>query len=218
MGQVQRRAGGRQSLLTTEVRTEMIGLLQTGMPVTKVGPALGISERAVMYWLQRGREEQDRIDAGRRPRPRESPYLQFLQDATCARAEFMARQLVNLGKSAQGGYVVKRRTRNSYDREGNITATEIDEEIAQPNPAASKFLLERSFRNDFGPGAAETNVHLFAGDDPAQAAQDAASADADAVSKLAARLRATMAALPAGDPGGGTEDTDIEEAELVDDD
>lgn len=83
---------GAPTYLTPETTASLVSSLNIGNHLSTACDYVGISRRAVAYWMARARKEQDRIDAMAsegvevEPTPAEAPFVQFLQEITRAQA------------------------------------------------------------------------------------------------------------------------------------
>lgn len=131
----------------------LLNAVQDGTPVTYAATAAGIGPATFHRWMARGEGEQARVDAGGAPDPAEAPYRLLWEQVTQARAAVACANAAVVRRVAEGGYVVKeRRYRDSATGE---IVTETD--YAPPDWRAASWMLERSFRREFGRPAVEVS-------------------------------------------------------------
>ena len=78
--------GGRPSKRTPEIKARVIAGLKAGLTLKLACERVSITTVTLHSWEIRGRKEQERRAAGRPAARRETRFLQFLQEATRARA------------------------------------------------------------------------------------------------------------------------------------
>lgn len=191
------RTRGRPTGLTPEVEKRLLDLFRAGVPATHAARSASIGQRTLFQWIARGeRALDDHEDTGEKIPERELPFAQFAQRAARARAEGMARAVMNIQKSAAGGYVVRETTRR-FRNENGQWVEETDKVIAPPEWRAAAWWLERADPEHFsrrttelqisGPGGGPLEVSI------------------DEFASTAQRLRLNMeqrGALPAGGSEG----------------
>lgn len=94
---------GRKTLLTPERHNAIVTMLEAGGYIEDACEAVGIQPRTYYNWLQRGRDEEDRINAGLKPEKNEEPFLQFFQAVRQAQAEGVISHLMNIDHHAKNG-------------------------------------------------------------------------------------------------------------------
>ena len=94
---------GRKTLLTPERHNAIVTMLEAGGYIEDACEAVGIQPRTYYNWLQRGRDEEDRINAGLKPEKNEEPFLQFFQAVRQAQAEGVISHLKNIDHHAKNG-------------------------------------------------------------------------------------------------------------------
>lgn len=213
MGQRRKKTGGRTLLLKNdEIRRTLLDTVAAGVPVTYASTYAGISPATLMSWLAKGRQAQERRHASL---PDEDPnadvYVEFLEEVERARSRVVVRAVTQVQKIAQGGYLVSEKTYR--DDDGRLVT---EKTFAQPDLKASTFLLERSFRNEFGKSQ---YVELSTAGVPVGVEQGpgvGAAVDAQVVEGLASRLAIAAAAKRDAEAfvaRGGEEPVDAEVVE-----
>ncbi len=93
----------RPTLFTPERTRKIVELISAGNNQETAAAAAGVSAATLYNWLQRGRLEQERLDANPKLKPRktEAPFLEFMEDVKRARAEADARLVLLISKAAQ---------------------------------------------------------------------------------------------------------------------
>lgn len=150
---------GRPPGLTPDIETRLLEAIKAGVPVTQAAIYAGVSPSGYGGWMQRGREELDRLadgttdaarlERGEPAREVEALFAGFAERVLRARSEVAVRSIALVQRGAAGGQVVKKRTRTFVDDRGR-TVTETEEEVSPGDWRAAKWLLEVSFRNEFG--------------------------------------------------------------------
>lgn len=89
------RRGGRPPALTPEVQERIVAALTAGNTRKDAAVYAGVSERALYYWLAKGRKA------------RRSPYVQLMQAVKKAEADAVVTSVARIRQAAQGGQIVK---------------------------------------------------------------------------------------------------------------
>jgi hypothetical protein len=213
VGQRRKKTGGRTLLLKNpEVRKALLDTVAAGVPVTYAATYAGISPATLMAWLAKGRQAQERRHASL---PDEDPnagvYVEFLEAVEHARSKVAVRAIGQVQKVAQGGYLVSEKTYR--DDMGRLVTEKV---YAQPEWKAASWLLERSFRSEFG---RSQYIELSAAGVPVGVEQGpgvGTAVDAQVVEGLAGRLAIAAAAKRDAEAfvaRGGEEPVD---AEIID--
>lgn len=129
---------GAPTYMTAETTASLVSSLNIGNHLSTACDYVGISRRAVAYWMARARKENDRIDAMASegvevaPTPAEAPFVQFLQEITRAQAHGEAYAVATLRSSMNATQFVR-------DGDGNL------KEVPDHNvrERAAKDFLER---------------------------------------------------------------------------
>lgn len=176
--------------------------------MSDAAPMAGVHPSTVYRWLERGEQEQQRLEAGLRARSGERPFCEFCDRFTRARSEGKAQLVLLVRKAATGGQVVRERTRTVRDPESGERVVQVERDFAQPDWRAAQFLLACLAPETFG-RAAQARIELA----PAGGGElPAASVDPGAgVERLAARLAAIRQDFAAE----LEEDAAVVDAELV---
>jgi len=137
----------RPTSLTPDVQRRIVGAILAGNFQETAAGVGGINAGTLHRWLVRGREEEERLAAhpDRKRRASETPFREFREAVTRARAEVEAGHVAQLQRAAGGETVIERRTIvHSDGRE------EIVERFAPADWRASAWWLERSFPAHWG--------------------------------------------------------------------
>lgn len=95
---------GRPSMFTEERRNKIIEYLTAGNYIDTACAAAGISTTTYYNWMERGKNERDRITAtSSDPLPDEAPYLEFVASIERAHADAEARNVAIIQKAAITG-------------------------------------------------------------------------------------------------------------------
>lgn len=97
------RKRGRISLLTTETHERIVQNVRAGSYLDDAAAHVGISERTLHNWLQRGRDAENELELGGDIPDDELPYLHFFQSIKEARAEATIRNLALIQQAARAG-------------------------------------------------------------------------------------------------------------------
>ncbi|HET9656657.1 MAG TPA: hypothetical protein VFP72_14980 [Kineosporiaceae bacterium] len=144
------RPAGRPGLLTPDVEKQLIDATRAGAPVHAAAAAVGLSQRAVFRWLQRGHDELEARDEGRAPDPDEQQYVDLWVGVEKARAQATVRAVANIQRCAAGGIVTEETTRRYRDPDTGEMVEETTVKKTAPDWRASAWYLERQQRADFG--------------------------------------------------------------------
>lgn len=113
---------GRRTLLDEERSNRITQALENGTEVLHAIRSAGISHQTYYDWLNRGREERDRINAGLKPTPDEAPFLEFLESVEKAEATAATLHMENISQTALNGtwqasaWILERRFPRQYGR------------------------------------------------------------------------------------------------------
>jgi len=94
---------GRRTLLDDQVLERISNALRNGAYIHHACEASGISTSTYHNWLERGRNERDRQNAGLKPDTAEAPYLEFLEAIEKAQAEGALDLLGEIANHARNG-------------------------------------------------------------------------------------------------------------------
>lgn len=94
---------GRKTKCTPELTREICQVLRAGNYVKVACEYVGIDESTYYKWINRGREELERVEAdGRRSvRDSEQPFVKFFQSATRARASAEVESVARIRDAAK---------------------------------------------------------------------------------------------------------------------
>lgn len=94
---------GRPTKFNVEIANAIIENLRLGNYIEHASAAAGLAKSTLYAWLERGRKEQERINAGLEPDEAESEFMEFSNAVEKARAEAVARNVAIIQKSAHSG-------------------------------------------------------------------------------------------------------------------
>lgn len=86
---------GRPHGLTATRHARIIELLGYGVTYVAIAQAIGVHDATLHAWLNRGHNEQVRIDSGHEPSEREAPFLTLYEEAQSALAQAEIRNVIN---------------------------------------------------------------------------------------------------------------------------
>lgn len=175
----------RPSSLTEEVESRLLKAVRAGTPQREAVRHAGVGERTFYTWMSRGEAEQARQDDGAPANPEEEPYRQFRQRVLRARADTAVGGVALIQSVARGGAVIRETKRRYRDPTSGEMVEETEVQRTAPDWRAAAWLLERSFRADFGRGPVEVTGP---GGGPVQVSEPS-------LAELAARIRANVAEL-----------------------
>jgi hypothetical protein len=179
------RRPGRPSALTPEVERRLLDAIAAGVPIVHAAVHAGIGPTTFGRWMRRGEEEEARVEEdGGAPDPIEAPYRELWHRVRHARAQVAVQNVSVVQRAAEGGYVLKERTRRYKDPGSGQVVTETETDYAPPEWKASAWLLEKSFHREFGRAAAQVEV-IGDGGGPVQVEHGVTPEVADIAAKLA---------------------------------
>ena len=94
---------GRPSKISKEISDAIVENLRLGNYIEHASAAVGINKSTLYLWLERGRKEQEKIDAGVEPNPDEQIFKEFSNAVEKAKAEAVSRNVAIIQKSAHHG-------------------------------------------------------------------------------------------------------------------
>ncbi|GAA2746217.1 hypothetical protein [Kitasatospora cinereorecta] len=162
----------------------LLDAVRAGVPVSDAAPMAGVHASTVYRWLERGEQEQQRIEAGQRARAGERQFREFRDRFMRARSEGKAQLVLLVRKAAQGGHVLRERTRVVRDPETGQQVVQTERDFAQPDWRAAQFLLACLAPESFG-RAAQARIEVA----PAGGGElPAPGGVGEGIDRLAARL------------------------------
>lgn len=142
---------GRRSKLNDETEKRILEAVELGASLDAAAAYADITPRTLQQWLERGRAEADRIDAGITAAQRieqglptasrERPFAQLVRGVEKAAGMNETRVLSHVMEAVAGGWVKARRT----DKDGNVV-----EQLAGPDGRLGLTLLERVHARRYG--------------------------------------------------------------------
>jgi transposase len=94
---------GRATKLTPETQERIVEALRAGNYQDAAAAYAGISDSTFHNWLNRGKEEAQRISDGEKANPKEAIYLEFFAAVEKARSEAEVRNVMHIQRAAQNG-------------------------------------------------------------------------------------------------------------------
>lgn len=113
------------SEITTEQIESLCSAIRSGSDLDTSCHFAGISNQLVYRWLEFGKLESERINAGGKPLKAEAKYLAFWDDLKKARADAVVRNVAFIQKAAQEGnwqaaaWWLERTVPESYGKKSN---------------------------------------------------------------------------------------------------
>ena len=207
--------GRRTRLFEPHVRKGLIDATRAGVPVKTAAESVGISDRTLRDWMLRGYDEQQRLDdqladgvEDPQPDPLNRMYWELYRDVMQARSAAAVRNIANVQKASNGGFITEETTRKYRDESGNMVE-ETTIKRAAPDWRAASWYLERQHRAEFGRDAVQVELTGLPTGDPQEGLPSAKQSE-----DLAARIVANIAELtPKQITAGGEDILDVEEVE-----
>jgi len=94
---------GRPTKLSKEIADAIIENLRLGNYQEHAAQAVGINKGSFYNWMERGKNEQDRINHGLEPLEEETIFMEFFNSVEKAKAEAVSRNVAIIQKSAHHG-------------------------------------------------------------------------------------------------------------------
>lgn len=98
-----KKAGRNAPTINDERVKVLIASLKNGAYVETACAYSGIGTSSVYRWIERGRAEEDRLQAGEAPNPEETPYWEIWDAIEKARSEATLRNITLIQTAAQNG-------------------------------------------------------------------------------------------------------------------
>lgn len=93
----------RRTKLTPETQQAIINALNSGNWLETAANYAGIATATLYNWLDRGRQERERLESDDTPNDAETPYLEFLEAVEKARSQAQVRAVGLIQKAAIDG-------------------------------------------------------------------------------------------------------------------
>jgi hypothetical protein len=93
----------RPTKLNDDVRNRIVLALEAGNYQDTAAQYAGVSKAAFYNWMERGRNERDRIGDGQAADPKEAIFVEFVDAVENARASAEVRAVANIAKAANDG-------------------------------------------------------------------------------------------------------------------
>lgn len=195
----------------------MLNAVRAGVPITAACHHSGVSTSSHARAMDAGRQAAELLDTNPDATltERQELYREYRDQVLRARATVAGVNVGLVAQAARGGSLVSRTTRR-YRNEQDVMVTETTEEYARPVWQAARFLLQTSFREDFGTQRAQVEV-TGAGGGPVQVGGD------DVLRSIAERVRQVQERQAQELPGGWDppvedyDDGNVYEGEVMDD-
>lgn len=98
-----RSKSGRPSKFCAEIAVSIVENLRLGNYIEHAAASAGITKSTLYAWMEKGRKEQERIEAGFEPNEENLEFLDFSYAVEQARAEAVSRNVSVIQKAAIGG-------------------------------------------------------------------------------------------------------------------
>jgi len=151
MSSPKKSAGGRKTLLTPERQQAIITMLEAGGYIDDACEAVGVDPSTYYKWLKRGKDEEERLNAGLDPDPKHTLFFEFFQAVRKANAEGVMSHILNIDHHAKDGtwqasaWILERkqphkwgrRDRTEHTGEGggpiqvNVSTEELERKVAR---------------------------------------------------------------------------------------
>jgi hypothetical protein len=119
---------GRPSKISKEISDAIVENLRLGNYIEHASAACGINKSTLYLWLERGRKEQEKIDAGLPANPDEQIFMEFSNAVEKAKAQSEVRDVTLIEKAATDGSwqaAAWKLERKFPQKWGRVTRTEI---------------------------------------------------------------------------------------------
>jgi hypothetical protein len=124
--------------LTPGLQTAIVNAITAGVPIARAAVLAGITQGAVLEWIQRG-------EGRHATRPAIPPYVEFAEAIARAQAADEARRIARIEQAGRGGAVVWRKVTRHKDG-----AEVVEERVAPPDWQADAWHLERRYPEEYG--------------------------------------------------------------------
>ncbi|KAB2351617.1 hypothetical protein [Actinomadura rudentiformis] len=140
------------------VREQLLEAISHGATVESAAAAAGIGVSTYYRWMERGHDAAETLQEDGTVDSREEPFREFWEAATRAHARGEVFNAALLRKIAEGGYVVKSRTKRYRDPASGQVVEETETDLAPPDLRAVTFYLERRHRQGWGKNIEQLEV------------------------------------------------------------
>lgn len=207
-----KRPSGRTPVVADpQIVDRMLAAVRAGVPVVAACEANGISTSAHGRAMDSGRQAAELLEKNPTAQltERQELYRAYREQVTRARATVAVVHVAMVGKAAEGGQLISETVKRYRNDDGQMV-TETSREYSRPDWRASRFLLERTFRDDFGVLQRQQVELTGANGGPVKVAGE------DVLQTIAARVKAVQEQQARELPGGWDRD-DYIDGEVVDD-
>jgi hypothetical protein len=191
-------------LLDDDIRDQLLEAIADGATFTTAAIYAGIGERTYYRWARRAQDAEETLEETGELPDTEQPFWQFGQGLQRAHARGQVANVRRIDRAAEGGYVVKTRTRRMRNPGSGDLVEETETDLALPDWRAAAWILERRHPEGFGKEASQVEISGPGGGPVKMAGGPVSSLEA-----LSARLHQSLAADPAEQ---GALDTDVPES------
>ena len=213
---VTKKNAGRKTVLTETRKEEILRIVRKGNHYSTACAAVGIAQRTLFLWIERGQNCAHAIENGLPHDPKDEPFMQFMQELALARADAEIYAVDAVHKDMGGGYVLSEEPvvdaegRVQYDENGDVLWKRT---YAKPDGRLALAYLSRSSPSTWGEKA--TRIELVGPDGTLSegTVQESGDGPTDAAVSLAERLAIVARARAEGED----EVEDPVEGEIVDD-
>ena len=138
----------RETLLTDDVKSQIIRYLRAGVSYKTAAQAARISERAIHNWMKRGRQAEERVEAGEDIPDSELLYLNFVQDIAATHADVIVTAAAQVRQAGATDWraalsLLERRAPDDWTLRREVTGVQGQPIQVEAVMARAEILLER---------------------------------------------------------------------------